>query len=83
MSRVYKSIPSGDRGRGLVVVAKTVPEPEMLMTESGLKDYLVLLSIQQTCRYSGISFLRFLLSGEKDIDQYCARLYKKRRPFGG
>lgn len=46
---------------------------EGLMTESGLKDYLVLLSIQQTCQYRGISFLRFLLSGEKDIDQYWAR----------
>jgi len=53
-----------------------------LMTESGLKDYLVLLSIQQTCRYRGISFLRFLLSGDKDIDQYCGGLQKKRKPFG-
>ena len=44
---------------------------EGVMTEDGLKDYLIMLSIQQTCRYRGISFLRFLLSGEKDIDLYC------------
>ncbi len=32
------------------------------MTEAGLNDYLVLLSIYQTCRYKGVSFLKFLLS---------------------
>jgi hypothetical protein len=40
---------------------------EGLMTERGLSDYLVLLSIEETCRYRGLSFLRFLLSGEKDL----------------
>jgi hypothetical protein len=40
------------------------------MTASGLRDYLVLLSIYQTCKYRGISFLRFLLSREKDIDRF-------------
>src|SRR5207247_6932007 len=34
-------------------------------TESSLQDYLVVLSIYQTCEYRGVSFLRFLLS-EKD-----------------
>src|SRR5262249_8948955 len=38
------------------------------MTESGLSDYLVLLSVHQTCKYKGVSFLKFLLSGEKDVD---------------
>ena len=37
-------------------------------TERGLKQYLILLSIYQTCRYKGINFLRFLVSKEKDID---------------
>jgi hypothetical protein len=41
-----------------------------LVTEGGLKDYLVLLSIQQTCKYKGVSFLKFLLSRETDIDVY-------------
>ena len=38
--------------------------------EEALKDYLVLLSIQQTCQYRGISFLDFLKSGEKSIEEY-------------
>jgi hypothetical protein len=32
------------------------------MTEAGLVDYLVLLSLFQTCRYKGASFYKFLLS---------------------
>ena len=38
-----------------------------VMTTDGLREYLVLLSIFQTCRYRGISFLRFLLSREVDL----------------
>jgi hypothetical protein len=41
--------------------------------EAGLHDYLVLLSIFQTCKYKGVSFLKFLLSREEDIDAYCER----------
>ena len=36
-------------------------------------DYLVLLSIQQTCAYKGIGFLKFLLSGEIDLGSYRER----------
>src|SRR5512135_3540583 len=32
------------------------------LNESGLKDYLVLLSICHTCHFKGVSFLKFLLS---------------------
>ena len=39
-------------------------------SEAGLKEYLVLLSIYMTCKYKRISFLRFLLSREKDIDAF-------------
>ena len=39
-----------------------------LITRKGLEDYLVLLSIQQTCKYRGISFLDFLKSGNMIID---------------
>jgi Transposase IS66 family len=42
-----------------------------IMTEEGLNDYLVLLSIYQTCRYKGLSFLKFLVSGQRDIDSFC------------
>jgi predicted RecB family nuclease len=38
-----------------------------LTTEKGMRDYLVLLSICQTCKYMGLDFLDFLRSGEKDI----------------
>jgi predicted RecB family nuclease len=43
-----------------------------LITEAGLNQYLVLLSVYQTCKYKGVSFLRFLLSGQTDIDAFVA-----------
>ena len=42
------------------------------VSESGLKDYLVFLSIYQTLRRKGISLLRFLLSGETDLENFVA-----------
>ena len=39
-------------------------------TPKGISDYLVLLSIEQTCKYRGISFLNFLRSGELDIEEF-------------
>jgi Transposase IS66 family/RNase_H superfamily len=47
------------------------------MTESGLNNYLVLLSVYQTCVYKGMSFFRFLLSGERDLDQFGASRQQK------
>jgi hypothetical protein len=44
----------------------------LLTREGGLKDYLVLLSLFQTCRYKAVSFWRFLLSRQKDIDAFAA-----------
>lgn len=41
------------------------------LREEGVKDFLVLLSIQQTCKYRGINFLDFLKSKEKSIEEYC------------
>jgi len=49
------------------------------MRETGLSDYLVLLSICQTCKYKGTSFLKFLLSKERDVDIFCHRKPQKRR----
>ena len=51
-----------------------------LLTEAGLKEYLVLLSLCQTCHYRGVSFLRFLLSREKDIDAFCQRPRRRALP---
>jgi Transposase IS66 family len=39
-------------------------------TAKGLQDYLLFLSIYQTCRNKNLSFLRFLLSGKQDIDAF-------------
>ncbi|MBD2247343.1 TM0106 family RecB-like putative nuclease [Nostoc sp. FACHB-888] len=41
-----------------------------VLTENSINHYLVLLSVQQTCKYRGISFLQFLRSQETSIDKY-------------
>jgi predicted RecB family nuclease len=42
-------------------------------TVKGMQEYLVLLSISETCKNKGVSFLDFLLSGESDVNQFSAR----------
>jgi len=42
-----------------------------LSTAESIRQYLVLLSIFQTCKYRNLSFLQFLLSKETDINRYC------------
>jgi predicted RecB family nuclease len=49
-----------------------------ILTEAGLADYLVLLSLYQTCRYRGLSFLKFLLCRERSVDAYCEHPRRKR-----
>ena len=49
-----------------------------MLRENGLRDYLVLLSLCQTCRYKGVSFLQFLLSQARDVDTFCERQHQKR-----
>ena len=51
-------------------------------TEKGLRGYLVLLSLCQTCRYMGVDFLDFLRSGEKDIHAFADRRRGRKRRFG-
>ena len=48
------------------------------LNETGLRNYLVLLSICQTCQYKGVSFLRFLLSKEREVAVFCQR--QQQRP---
>jgi len=48
-----------------------------LTSEKGLRDYLVMLSIFETCKYKKVDFLDFLLSGEKDIGGFAKA--KRRR----
>src|SRR5437870_11629355 len=42
-------------------------------TEKGIREYLTLLSICETCQYKGVSFFDFLRSDEKDIDVFMKR----------
>jgi predicted RecB family nuclease len=48
------------------------------LREAGLNDYLVLLSVCHTCRYKGVSFLKFLLSRERDMDSFCLAPSRRR-----
>jgi hypothetical protein len=55
-----------------------------ISTEKGIKEYLILLSVCQTCKYMGVDFLDFLRSGEKDVHAFAeSQRGRKRRPGGG
>jgi len=45
-------------------------------TERGLRDFLVLLSLCETCKCKNVDFLDFLRSGAKDVDGFVAGLRK-------
>ena len=49
------------------------------VSEAGLTEHLVLLSIYHTCRVRDISFLKFLLSRERDIDAFAAGKRRRQR----
>ena len=48
-------------------------------TEKGTEEYLILLSICQTCKYQGLDFLDFLRSGETDIATFAKKQPRRRR----
>jgi predicted RecB family nuclease len=48
---------------------------------TGADAHLSLLGIAQTCRFQNKSFLRFLLSGQLDVDEYVEK--RRRRRVGG
>jgi hypothetical protein len=52
---------------------------EGLSTPKGIEEYLVLLSVCQTCKYMGVDFLDFLRSGEKDIHGFAESRRGRRR----
>ena len=41
-----------------------------ICTAKAVQEYLILLSVRQTCVYQGIDFLDFLRSGERSIDAF-------------
>jgi len=45
-----------------------------VFSRQGIKQYLVFLSIYQTCRLKEIDFLKFLLSNKRDINAYASAL---------
>jgi hypothetical protein len=52
---------------------------EGLSTPRGIEEYLILLSVCQTCKYSGLDFLDFLRSGEKDIGAFAASVQRRQK----
>jgi hypothetical protein len=53
---------------------------EGLSNPKGIEEYLILLGVCQTCKYSGLDFLAFLRSGETDIGAFAARQRKRVNP---
>jgi len=54
-----------------------------LSIEKGIREYLILLSVCQTCKYMGVDFLDFLRSGEKDIHAFAESQHGRKRRSGG
>ena len=54
---------------------------EGLSTPKGIEEYLILLSVCQTCKYSGLDFLGFLRSGETDISAFAASQLNRSVPI--
>jgi hypothetical protein len=52
-------------------------------SEKGIKDYLVLLSLCETCKYMGVGFLDFLRSGERDIYAFAESRRRRRHRSPG
>lgn len=52
-------------------------------TETGVDEYLTLLSLCQTCKYMGVDFLDFLRSGEKDVHAFAESWRGPRHRVGG
>jgi hypothetical protein len=51
---------------------------EGLSTERGIKEYLILLRVCETCKFKGINLLDFLRPGEKDVQAFASSLPKNR-----
>ena len=47
-------------------------------TEKGLREFLILLSICETCKYKSVDFLEFLRSDSKDVDDFANQWSKQR-----
>jgi hypothetical protein len=52
---------------------------EVMSTPKGIEEYLILLSVGQTCKCMGLDFLDFLRSGEQDIAVFAKSKRKTKR----
>jgi hypothetical protein len=48
-------------------------------TPKAISEYLILLSLCQTCKYMGVDFLDFLRSGEKDLHAFAESRRRRRK----
>jgi hypothetical protein len=46
-------------------------------TEKGIREFLVLLSLCETCKYRNVDFLEFLRSGSEDVDDFASNRPKR------
>lgn len=69
----YDGVPwnNNNAERAIKTFAKYRRVADGTFTENGIKQYLILLSVYQTCHYKGIDFLKFMLSKETDVDRFC------------
>ena len=50
-----------------------------LANEKGIREYLILLSICESCKFKGVSFLEFLRSRKTDVDAFAACKQRRSR----
>jgi len=60
----------GGKGRLIFLYSKNID----FFRASRMDEYLHIMSIYQTCEYKKVSFLKFLLSKETDMDEYCRKM---------
>ena len=76
----YDGVPWNNNNAEHAVMAFAVLQSKIegVTTEKGLRDYLVLLSICQTCKYNVVDFLSFLRSARRTF----TRSPKAKGPVG-
>ena len=62
--------------KGFARLRRTI---EGLSTPKEIEEYLILLSICQTCKYSGLDFLEFLRAAETNLGTFAAGHQRRRR----
>jgi predicted RecB family nuclease len=80
----YYNVPwnNNNAEHAIKAIAHLRRELGAVSTQRGIEDYLVLLSVRETCKARGINFLDFLRSREIDLDVFRneAKPYKQ-KPF--